>query len=519
MGKHITDQHQTASFFQKAAYIITLCYSILLFCIFPLYSQNGYINILEAKTSFYIIFSSGYAVLCGLLLVLFFFQNKKNGFMKKGAWGIFSPEFFLYASALLFFLVLLCSTFLSENPVFTLNGTDGKLFGSGILFLCILTFFGFSCYFHMHSILLWGCLLSNSILFLLIILNRFRIDPLHMYDNILSDAIPDYLGTIGQINVVSGYVCIFLPFIMGLFLYSKTLLSKILYGICVFLGICAGICSNSDSFFLGLAGCLLFYFWFAFSSGNTLLSFACIPVIGTASALCLRLWTNAAHKEAIWRTAQLTYLEKIPWMPVFLAFLFAAFFLYKKLPSEQELSSALWKRIHHFLFACAGTALVLLIVFAFMKNSTGTETSSNSFLFSDSWGTNRGYVWKRTIPLWRELSFREKLFGVGPGGFQQFFSVYYMDSIERFGYYFIDAHNEFLQFLVTTGILGVIGYFGMFLSCIWHCRKHQSEYATVIACVLLTYLLQGMVNNPLVFTTPYAFLFMGMEIALSRKEQ
>lgn len=508
---------------QKIFFLLSTVYVFLLLCIFPLFFKNSYVDILEAKTSFFILSSFGYLLSCVLLLFCSLFSYGQQGIFDKIKNGILALKHPLYIFSAIFFFSLVCSTFFSENPLLTLKGTTGKLFGSGVLLLCVFVFICISFGFQMHPALLWGCLISNCINFILIILNRFNIDPLHMYDAILASSASDYLGTIGQMNIVSGHICIFLSLFIGLFLYAEAPLSKLLYGIGIVLGVAAGVCSNSDSFFLGLGVCLLCYFWFAFSSKKMLLSFSWIPVLIMVSSLFLQMYTRYAKKEAVWLDLQYNYLEKIGWGSSFFLCLPVILFLFFRTPSTEEKKQKInlyqWRWI---LFAFIGICILFFLFYLFHVNfrtESGTAGVPKLFLFSDDWGSNRGYVWTRTFSLWKGLSSREKLFGVGPGGFQMFFSEYYMESIEKFGYYFIDAHNEFLQFLVTTGIAGTIGYFGMIFCCIFCCVKQQSKASTVIACTLLTALAQGIVNNPLVFTTPYLFVFMGIYLATASCEQ
>ena len=81
-----------------------------------------------------------------------------------------------------------------------------------------------------------------------------------------------------------------------------------------------------------------------------------------------------------------------------------------------------------------------------------------------------------------------------------------------YGAPFADAHNEFLQILITTGITGVIGYFGFFISSmLTMVRKADRDSASAIgATVILAFLFQGVVNNPQIFTTPILFAFLGI---------
>jgi O-antigen ligase len=83
---------------------------------------------------------------------------------------------------------------------------------------------------------------------------------------------------------------------------------------------------------------------------------------------------------------------------------------------------------------------------------------------------------------------------------------------ELFDSPFLDAHNEALQILSITGILGLASYLGMQLCLLSAClRRRRQEGIFLAGCVGITaYLLQGLVNNPSIFTLPPFFIFLGM---------
>lgn len=55
-------------------------------------------------------------------------------------------------------------------------------------------------------------------------------------------------------------------------------------------------------------------------------------------------------------------------------------------------------------------------------NLSGKEVENSILVFIDSWGTNRGYVWTRTLQGYKKLPFVQKILGIGSGGVADFFS-------------------------------------------------------------------------------------------------
>ena len=76
---------------------------------------------------------------------------------------------------------------------------------------------------------------------------------------------------------------------------------------------------------------------------------------------------------------------------------------------------------------------------------------------------------------------------------------------------FTDAHNEFLQLLLTLGLAGVISFFaliiGMLAVAVKRSRKHPVLFAGAVC--LAAYLAQGIVNSQQIAVTPLLFVLLG----------
>ena len=140
----------------------------------------------------------------------------------------------------------------------------------------------------------------------------------------------------------------------------------------------------------------------------------------------------------------------------------------------------------------------------------------------DSFGNARGYIWKRSVWNFKEFSIIQKVFGYGPNCFYQALQANYgAEMLEKYKSAFYDAHNEILQFLTVSGILGVVSYMGMQISVIISgIQKKKNSSIAILSCVVvLSYMAQGLVNNPQVFTTPLLFLFLGIMENKIRNEE
>ena len=76
------------------------------------------------------------------------------------------------------------------------------------------------------------------------------------------------------------------------------------------------------------------------------------------------------------------------------------------------------------------------------------------------------------------------------------------------------VHNEYLHYLVTVGVFGVISYIGFLASAIYKMCKKAKNHPEVAAVMFSTiaYAVQAVVNINLPVVTPIIFqlLFMGL---------
>ena len=74
----------------------------------------------------------------------------------------------------------------------------------------------------------------------------------------------------------------------------------------------------------------------------------------------------------------------------------------------------------------------------------------------------------------------------------------------------INAHCEMLQLLITNGILGVIAYYGMFLSAVKVFLGKNSTFLKAIGIAILSYLCYGLIDNIQGICTPMVFILLGV---------
>lgn len=491
--------------------IWTTLYCVNLFVLFPLFLRNGYLDIVEAKSTFFLVTTMIYIL--GTVVIFFIkkIQTGENIFLSENKID------FINICSIILFVTVLFDIVLNKLSVDVLWAGNGKLFGSIFLILCLIGSFCIARTFQMNQGILWGAMIGSLLTSIFVICSRFGIDIWNLYEIIAKNQKSAFLGTLGQINIVAAFFCVFIPFWMGCYLYSRERTSKILFGITLFLSFIAGFCSNSDSIFPGIAGACLFYLWFAFEDSEKLSAyFQCGGVLFLSIAFIggfTYLAEERLHFTVKWDALQQQFINhSLLWLIVAVILV---------------ICSALMRKVEGKFFLLKmrklffGVIAILVIsgvgiMFVNYDRLGGITAFRKYIIFDDSWGSNRGYVWKRTLRLFGQLPLGKKLIGCGMGMFPSFFDVFHADAMKQLGYYFVDAHNECLQFLVTTGIVGCISYFAMIIITMLRNLsfakkgKSKSELSVIVPAILFVWLIQGLVNSPNVFITPYLFLFLGI---------
>lgn len=523
-NKFQKEERQT-NYTKAAAYF----YVAAMIGVFPLFYKNNYIDIAHAKKEFFLLLSGLLIVIAGITVIS---QNilsnrvprdlaqkkhlsKSRAIEKKNTIFIHATDLFFAV----FLFGILVSTFASKNRGDAFFAESGRQLGALMLLVGILIYYILKTWLKPTMLLVWIFLIANSLVFLLAILNTWSIDPLGMYQNLLASQRDEFIGTMGNLNISAGYFCMVLPVFMVMFLVSETISSKIIYGAELVLASLAAICVRSDSVFLGMWIALLILLWFAFESIKKLADWLGLLLLLHVPLFAL-IVVNHKTESVQFNGISGWMLDPHHLIPIVVVLL--VLFLLTKLIQRQEKDYTIQlKRFRNVIFGFLVGVGMLLLVMVVVVNVLGKDRIGNGVLgrliLDDSFGTNRGYIWKRTILAYGDLPLWQKITGIGLNQFGPFIQNAYGAEMTRlFQAPYIDAHNEFLQFLVTSGVAGVAGYFGFLISALIRYWKRMKEQPLLLMTVGMigAYIVQGLINNPQVFTTPLLFVYLGIAESL-----
>lgn len=481
---------------QKFRQRISALYYILIILVMPFYYENGYFNMTEAKARFLWI-SGGILLLAVLVsyivsIISEIFQHGYADVLKRLFKRKIKKRFSILDIFMLLFLCsTICSGFVSKTPKESFWGSSGWFMGILTIGILVSMYFIVSRNIKFDRYMITAAIVSSTILYIMGICNSFHIDVFGLHQEISNDFY-SYISTIGNVNWYVGYLSMMFP--MGCLLYlicNKSSL-KLLMLLYVNLGFYNVIICRSDGIILGLATAFFVIGFYIIWNKQYLEEFLkliisfCIT-LGIVSGIVKFYQGEFVKIDSIF----LFVLEKKLWIFVgIVTLLFLAVFKWKKRIIKKETSEKLYAGIVFCVFSIFAGFLLLM-----------HEIS----VFDDGWGTKRGVLWICTYNLFSKFQWRYKLFGCGCDCFGIAFLSKYYNYVSGI---YLNAHNEFLQYLVTTGFFGLFSYSMIWVSSakMFLEKKQKSIIDWMLFSGIMGYLGQSVVNNPQAYN--YAVLFL-----------
>ena len=449
---------------------------ILMLGFFPLFYQDSYFNITDAKRMFFYFCGAGLLVLTVLLAGAGYLQdwrttgNKElQGSKKKGKEilkNIPITSWFAYGFA----VAVLIATVFSVNPFESFYGTDGRKLGAIAFLLCIAVYLILGKFLKPGIWMAWIFLISNGIVCFLLLLQFWGIDILHMWDGIIPTEVGMFASTIGNVNACATYFCMAVPVGMVLFYLSDALLSEILYGLLLLLGFFGMYATISDSWILGIGAAFLVLFCFSIKNHDYMERFLGICLMFWASSLVVRLaLTAGAENTSVMsqRFRTLPLQNFITGKKVLLAegIILCLGMVLIKIAKKKDIQIP-YDKIRKVFVGVVVTVLSLAVTAVLVVNLSpekqweGGLQWMNLLKLQDNFGSSRGIIWKQTWIAWQKLPIGRKFFGYGINCFYQFLYQYQASELTMYTARIVDPHNELLQFMSMTGIFGAVCYFG-----------------------------------------------------------
>ena len=164
--------------------------------------------------------------------------------------------------------------------------------------------------------------------------------------------------------------------------------------------------------------------------------------------------------------------------------------------------------------------LIVLLDANVLGNAERYSAVSNYVILNDDWGTHRGFIWRIGMKNYLNQPFLHQLFGFGPDTFGILVKPDTVEGTQRYGQIFDSAHNEYLQYFLTIGPLGLAAYLGFLGTSIWTMIRYGSQniYTAGCAFAALCYGAQAVVNINLPIATPIMWTLVMVGLGLCRTD-
>ena len=532
---------------------VTTCSSIIsgtitfflfmLVTVFPLIYHRGYADILETKYWTYCVIAIGMAVIVGILALIMLLVDKKENS------GIYSGELFSAlkprnwkktftladAGVIAFWAFAGISTLQSEWLYEAFWGNEGRYSGFFLITIYVVFYFIVSRYWNVKTWILEAFLASGMILCLIGITDYFQLDVLNFRGNMRPEQSAIFTSTIGNINTYTAYVAIVMGVAAGGFAAAKGKLQTIWYYVCMTVAFFAIIMGCSDNAYLALGALFAFMPLMLFRSRKGVIRYLVMVSTFATVIQCIDFINHKYEGIVLGLDSLFKIVANLPGLMVLVLALWAititVYVTFKRNLAATGMAAAAQKqdmgelspvlrRVWIIFLVAAFLIVVFLLVDAnVLGHGERYSSLANYLVFNDEWGTSRGYIWRKSMEAYGKFPLKHKLFGYGPDTFgilttDRFFG----DMINATGLIFDNAHNEYLQFLLTIGPIGLIAYW-VFLAlscrCMLRCTTWR-KYAAACMFAVICYCFQAAVNLNLPITAPLLWGMLSMGGAAAR---
>lgn len=516
-------------------------YLILMLGVFPFYNEEGYSHIGTDKAAFFCRIGVGAGKILLIPLALYVILSIFHG----AASGKFAPgriaavfrrpaeggkRIFQLTSADYFALVYCAALALSY--IFTdyredaLWGARGWYMGFFPQLMLVGIYFLVSRFWKPRRWLFYIIFPVSGAVFLMGCMNRFG-----FYSFGLESAGTGFISTIGNQNWYCGYaVSVVFAGSVLLWLGEKIKAwQRALLIIYTAVGYLSLVLQGSDSGLVALTVVILVLFCLSVKDDSRMLAFweemTILSVECLGCGLLKYFFPNAINFYG-------NFEEILISIPIASIMTLVSFFALAVLWADRK-RGKYRERLFRILArtAVAGSVAVVLGILLLAAVNTrypgslGPLSKLPLFTFNERWGSSRGATWSAGWKCFASQDALHKLVGVGPDCMWSFISsgkqqeLYDYVNMQFGGLRLTNAHNEWLTVLVNTGLIGFVGYGGLFVCGIRELFRKGKENPIAMACgfSLLAYTVNHIFSFQQAAGVGTVFVVFGMGMAFAER--
>lgn len=488
---------------------VSVAYCFLLFTLFLLYNEDGFFHLTEAKFHCFAVLSRLYIGLNGSIFIGGLFFRRQSYSLKRMLHTLSIGDWCMLGLLASHTITLLFSPYQSE----AFSGSSGRHMGYEFSLLITAVYFLLSRTLIHHQQRLFHILLCTCTgISVLGIINAWGFDPLHFYPHIAGTEAHRYLATVGNATFFAQLMCLSTSFSALQFGKAKTGKQRLGYGVVMYCGFGALIIAHIDGAYLGLGAFLLYYFYRYVTNRPGLRDFFIVIALFCAAVLTVQF--SALFVPLTLEGISLALLSS-PGNAVMFCLLVGLIAGIERKPSVfAALPYAKIRKAIMIIVIGVMLGLIVLICFCTLTRFPLPASLTPYLRFDDAWGSQRGRLWRQLSALYlHDFSGFQQLFGQGLDCTRLILTHALGNAYAVFD----NAHNEYLQYLITTGLCGLSLYLALLGSFIYRLNLHHDlPPAAAIAAMLIAYGASAFTSLNQPITTPLLFLFMAIAESLLR---
>lgn len=477
----------------------------VLLAIYPIILTNKYFNITATR---YLTFTITSVVFFALCLILKIQTVNKPKIKSLPQISDFSHADIFFS---LFVLVSVFSTFSSSYGVAAISGGAGRRMG---MLMILSTFFAYlfiSKFYRIreYEFIFFG--LIGSFMGLFGLLQYIGLDPMGFLEGLSELDKVRFISFMGNINIYSSFICIVLPLAMYMFCFSEKKQNSIFWLLVTSATFIGFLTTISDSGYLGVGAAIIVLALLTAKEKETFKRFFYIIITLLLSGGIFKLvWILYGDPDRPSSVPNDIITEP---RVIFAGVLISALAILAI--NRFDISEKAFSIIKRFIIFATVTVIVAFVAtaiwFTLVDKTAEIGILSNYFRLSQRWGNGRGYAWTKLLEIFSELPLHKKLIGTGPDTIAyEMVSRHNEEMHELFGFYYDNAHNELIQYLVTLGLWGLLTYLCLVGSAIKSSLRADSVIGRAMILPIVGYLVQSLVNISQPMTTPLFFVFLAL---------
>ena len=532
----------------NASNVIVGLWVMAMFTIFPLIYNDFYFDILQTK--YYTVLTLSIIMILALIVICGFaggFKNFFDNLNKKGFVVWFKEEFSIWDICIMVFWLMsaLSTAFAGRFIMESITGDKGRYSGLLLISIYVILYFTVSRMFSFGKVYFTVFLAVSIPVCLFGYTDYFNMDILGFKEKISPEQWPIFTSTIGNINTYTAVLAFYIAIAGTLFITTpfksdngrgESIGKIVFYYVIMLMNFIALTMGTSDNGYLTLAAFFGLVPFVAFRTMEGVRRFILTIFTYLLGIKIIQLINISYAGKVLGISGLYDFISDFKYLDLVIVALAIVVIImyvleYKKKEKRRD-NEALLRSLRYIWLAILVIVFAAIVFMGMKINSDVTAAKekygalADYFVFNDSWGTFRGYIWRAAVEEYMKFPLLHKIFGSGPDTFGLYIGLLRNEEMTSVTGQFFDAtHNEYIQFLFTLGPIATIAYIlALILPSVEALRTRlfylrdntMLPYLYACAIAVICYATQAVVNLNLPVVTPFLWIFLSIMVAILR---